>query len=87
MSADSDPKAIPPIGQRGWSRDGGRSITRQTFTVTEAAEIIGVGRSTLYEFVKSGRVPSLRLGRRVVIPTHVIESMLTLQREHSGAPG
>ena len=87
MNADSDAKVITSVGARGRAGDEGRSISRQTFTVTEAAEIIGVGRSTFYELVKSGRVPSLRLGRRVVIPTQVIESMLTLQREPSGAPG
>ena len=52
------------------------TVTRRTFTIPEAAIIVGVGKSTLYEHVKNGDVPCVRLGRRVVIPAHVIESML-----------
>jgi excisionase family DNA binding protein len=52
-------------------------IERRTFTIPEAAVIVGVGKSTLYEHVKNGDVPCVRLGRRVVIPAHVIEAMLS----------
>jgi excisionase family DNA binding protein len=58
-------------------------VTRRTLTIAEAAIILGVGRSTLYEHVRSGDVPCVRLGRRVVIPVHVIESMLSPKGNHS----
>ena len=37
----------------------------------DAAEILGVGRSTAYELVRTGQLPTrvLRLGRLVKIPT------------------
>ena len=44
-------------------------------SVPEAARIVGIGRSTLYEHVRAGLVPSVRIGRRVVIPTEVIEAL------------
>jgi excisionase family DNA binding protein len=65
-------------------------ITRRTFTIPEAAVIVGVGKSTMYEHVKNGDVPCVRLGRRVVIPAHVIESMLSTAKDqlrHFGSAG
>ena len=49
---------------------------RKTFTVAETAAIVGVGRSTLYEHVKRGDIPCIRVGRRVVIPREVVEAAL-----------
>ena len=38
------------------------------YSVIEMAGLLGIGRSTAYELVRLGKVPSLRLGRRIVIP-------------------
>jgi excisionase family DNA binding protein len=37
-------------------------------TVTEAASLLGVSRALAYELVARGEIPSLRLGRRLVVP-------------------
>lgn len=37
-------------------------------SVAEAAQALGLGRSMTYQLVASGEIPSLKLGRRVVIP-------------------
>ncbi len=37
-------------------------------SVTRAAELLGIGRNLAYELVAQGRIPSLRLGRRTVVP-------------------
>lgn len=39
-----------------------------TLTVEQAAEVLGVGRSTAYELVRSGDLASIRLRRRLVVP-------------------
>jgi excisionase family DNA binding protein len=39
-----------------------------TVTVEQAAKLLGIGRSTAYELVHTGDIPSLRLGRRLVVP-------------------
>ena len=39
-----------------------------TLTVEQTAKLLGIGRSTAYELVRSGDIPSLRLGRRIVVP-------------------
>jgi excisionase family DNA binding protein len=47
-----------------------------TLTVEQAAEVLGVGRSTAYELVRSGDLKCIRLRRRIVVPiAHLAESL------------
>lgn len=41
---------------------------RLTLSVEEAAKILGIGRANCYESIRQGFIPSLRFGRRIVIP-------------------
>ena len=54
--------------------------TKITYTVTEAAELLGISRSSAYECVRRGEIPSLTLGRRVVIPRRAFEALLDRAR-------
>jgi excisionase family DNA binding protein len=45
-------------------------------SVEEAAAVFRVGRSTMYEEVRSGNIPALRIGRRWVVPISGIEEMV-----------
>ena len=47
-----------------------------TYTVTHAAALLGIGRNTAYVLVRNGQLPALRLGRRVVIRRATIERLL-----------
>ena len=38
----------------------------------EAAELLGVGRSTIYALLASGDVPSVRVGRSVRLPLEAL---------------
>lgn len=50
---------------------------RATITVEEAAEVLGpIGRGTAYEAVRRGEIPSLRLGRRILVPVPRLLAML-----------
>jgi excisionase family DNA binding protein len=49
---------------------------RLTFTVEEAAELLGVGRGTAYEAARRGELPTVRLGRRLLVPRHALEQLL-----------
>ena len=49
---------------------------RQTLTVEEAAEILGIGRNSAYEAIRRGEIPALRLGRRLVVPRRALERLL-----------
>ncbi len=53
-------------------------IVSLTVSVTEAAELLGVGRTLAYDLVARGVLPSVRLGRRVLIPRHALDELLTV---------
>jgi excisionase family DNA binding protein len=40
---------------------------RMTYAVEEVAVLVGVSRTTMYGLVAAGRVPSVRLGRIVIL--------------------
>ncbi|MHB1533910.1 MAG: helix-turn-helix domain-containing protein [Acidimicrobiales bacterium] len=50
--------------------------TRQVLTVTEVAGALGISRSLAYELVARHEIPSVRLGRRIVVPVAVIREIL-----------
>lgn len=50
----------------------GSGITNQyeaTLTVDDAAAILQVSKSTIYELARNPRFPCKRIGRRIIIPT------------------
>ena len=49
---------------------------RLTYTVEEAAQLLGISRGLAYELVKAGEIPSVQLGRRLVVPRAALHSML-----------
>lgn len=51
-----------------------------TLSVTEAARILGIGRDAADSSVANGDIPSLHLGRRIVIPTAKLLALLGVER-------
>ena len=49
---------------------------RMTYSVEEAAAILGVSKSKLYESVRNGELRGVQLGRRVVIPCDALEELI-----------
>ena len=49
---------------------------RLTITVAEAATRLGIGRNAAYEAARAGLIPSIRIGKRVLIPIAAFERML-----------
>jgi excisionase family DNA binding protein len=47
-----------------------------TVTVEEAGELLGISRALAYELVRRGELPSLHLGRRIVVPVRRLRAML-----------
>jgi excisionase family DNA binding protein len=45
-------------------------------TVSEAARLLRLSRAFTYELVASGELPSVRFGRRIMIPRAAIERIL-----------
>jgi excisionase family DNA binding protein len=51
---------------------------RLTISVEEAGRLLGISRGLAYELVNRGDIPSVRLGRRIVVPRRVLEHLLDL---------
>lgn len=56
-----------------------QSGTRKAYSVEEVAEMLGVGRTHAYAMVKSGELPSVRLGRRILVPAAVLDKLLAIE--------
>lgn len=55
-----------------------------TMTIPEAAELLGVSRSAGYRAVASGEIPTIRIGRRLLVPTAKLYHLLGLLPEPTG---
>lgn len=49
---------------------------RQTMTIEEAAKALGVGRNKAYEAAKAGQIPTIKIGKRRLVPIVAFEKML-----------
>ncbi|MGO9198394.1 MAG: helix-turn-helix domain-containing protein [Acidimicrobiales bacterium] len=49
---------------------------RLVFTVEEAAQLLGISRSFAYEAVQRGDIPSMRIGRRILVPKAALQRFL-----------
>ena len=62
--------------------DGARVPTpdeQATLTVwPEAGRILGLSKGSAYEAAKHGEIPTIRIGRRLVVPTAALRRMLQL---------
>lgn len=45
-------------------------------TADEVAEVLRVGRNTVYDCVRTGAIPSVRLGRRLLVPKAALLRLL-----------
>lgn len=64
---------------------------RLLLTVVEAAEVLGVGRSTMYELIRTGQVEVVHLGRCARVPAAALDEFVERLRldpvETAGSPG
>jgi excisionase family DNA binding protein len=57
--------------------DAGRfGVERLTVTVAQAAVMLGISRTSAYERVRRGEIPTVRLGRRLLVPKARLLAML-----------
>ncbi len=52
------------------------SSKRRLYTPGEAAVLLGIGRSTVYELISRGELPGTRIGRRVFLTASTLEGVL-----------
>jgi excisionase family DNA binding protein len=52
------------------------NIERKTMSVVEAGELLGLGRSAAYSSARRGEIPTLKFGRKLVVPIALFQRML-----------
>jgi excisionase family DNA binding protein len=52
------------------------SIPPVTYTVDETAMLLRIGRNQAYDGVKTGEIPSIKIGKRILVPRIALEQML-----------
>jgi excisionase family DNA binding protein len=55
----------------------GKSDEPLALSVEAAAKILGLSRNSAYEAVRRGQIPSLRFGKRIVVPRAALSKMLS----------
>lgn len=63
----------------GVNVDGLRN--RRTVSVGEAAAFLGIARSTAYNAVRDGSLPSVRLSHRLLVPTAKLLAMVGVEEQ------
>lgn len=61
------------------------TLQRRLHRVEAAAELLGVKRSTAYEEIRLGRLRTVRVGRRRLIPTEYIDEYVELLKREAAA--
>jgi excisionase family DNA binding protein len=51
-------------------------IDKRALSVGEAAKAAGVGRTTLFQEIRNGRITALKVGRRTIITIDALETWL-----------
>jgi excisionase family DNA binding protein len=59
-------------------------VNKLLLTAIEAAEVLGVGRSTVYELIAAGQIESVRIGRSRRIPRAALVAYVARLRGAAG---
>jgi excisionase family DNA binding protein len=51
-------------------------LQRLTVTVDEAAKLLGLSRNATYDAVARKQIPSIRLGKRLLVPKAALDRLL-----------
>ena len=58
---------------------------RATLTIAEAAEVLGISKSLAYKQADEGKIPTIRLGDRWVVPRAQLERLINGSADASAA--
>jgi excisionase family DNA binding protein len=49
---------------------------RRTRSVPEAGKVLGISRGAAYAAAKAGTLPTIRIGKRILVPNDALEKLL-----------
>ena len=62
-----------------------RPVQRLTYSVDEAAELLGISRTLAYEAIRKGEIPHINIGKRILIPKSALDWLLnSIQNYETG---
>jgi excisionase family DNA binding protein len=51
-------------------------VERIAYSVVEAAQIAGIGRTGLYQLISDGRIPAVKIGKRTLVRRSDLEAFM-----------
>ncbi len=51
-------------------------MIRLALSIQEAGQALGLGRTTMYRLVKEGKIPTVRIGGRILVPVNRLSEIL-----------
>jgi excisionase family DNA binding protein len=66
--------------------DTQRNPKRATYTLDVAAAILGISRAAAYQAARRGEIPTLRFGKRILVPQKALERLLDGTNTAAPAP-
>lgn len=57
---------------------------RIVFSVEEVRQRLGISRNLMYEAIRTGQIPSIRIGRRILVPRAALQRMLEKDSQLEG---
>jgi excisionase family DNA binding protein len=46
------------------------------FSLSDVSRLLGISRTKIHDFARTGQIPTIRFGRRVVVPRHALMALL-----------
>ena len=53
-----------------------KAVNRATITIEEAAKRLGIGRNQAYAAASKGQIPTIRIGKRILVPVAALDRLL-----------
>lgn len=57
---------------------------RLTYKIEEAGTLLGIGRNGAYEAARRGEIPTIKIGRRLLVPKAALEALLAGKGKAAG---
>src|SRR5437879_10456359 len=59
--------------------------SHDAFTVEEAGKILGLSRASVFAAAKRGDIPTIRIGKRLIVPRRALEKLLGIDEPNVAA--
>ncbi len=69
-------KENPPVPGIAGLADAGLEGLPTVLTIPETAKILRIGRNSAYEAARRGQIPTVKIGKRLLVPRKALEHLL-----------